>query len=176
MDVFWRQGYGGASVQDLLDGMKINRGSLYDTFGDKRTLFVEALGHYRNKVVAQFVALLDADGSPRANIRRALEDIAGRSGGRECKGCMLTNSAVEAAPHDAAIAKAVRETLGVIEQAFARALARAAECGELNAAEDHRVLARFLVGAMQGLVVLGKTRMDRATMGDVIRVTLSALD
>jgi len=34
MDTFWTKGYGASSVQDLLDAMGINRGSMYDTFGD----------------------------------------------------------------------------------------------------------------------------------------------
>ena len=45
MDVFWTKGYEATSVQDLLDHMGINRGSMYDTFGDKHALFVEAVGH-----------------------------------------------------------------------------------------------------------------------------------
>lgn len=176
MEVFWRRGYEAASVQNLLDGMRINRGSMYDTFGDKRALFVEALGHYRRKIVAQFEGMLDAEGSPRDNIKRALEHIAQNAGGNACKGCMLTNSAVEAAPHDADVAKAVREALDVIENAFKRTLDRAAAFGELPTSKNRTALARFLMSAMQGLVVLSKTRMPRPVIDDVIAVTLAALE
>ena len=43
---FWAKGYEATSVQDLVDCMGINRGSLYDTFGDKHKLFLEALDRY----------------------------------------------------------------------------------------------------------------------------------
>ena len=46
MAVFWRRGYEGTSVRDLVEHMGINRGSLYDTFGDKRTLFLAAVDRY----------------------------------------------------------------------------------------------------------------------------------
>ena len=42
MEAFWAKGYEGTSVSDLLEAMGIHRGSMYDTFGDKRSLFLEA--------------------------------------------------------------------------------------------------------------------------------------
>jgi TetR/AcrR family transcriptional regulator, transcriptional repressor for nem operon len=176
MEVFWKRGYEAASVQSLVDGMKINRGSLYVTFGDKRSLFLEAIDHYQKAVVTDFIALLDADGSPRVNIRTALEHVAQLGGGRLCRGCMLTNTAVEEAPHDAEIARAVRDALGAIERAFARAIERGVAAGEIAPTKNRRALARFLLAAMQGLVVMGKARMNRSTLADVINETLSTLD
>jgi len=43
MEVFWTRGYEGASIQALVEHMGINRQSIYDTFGDKHTLFLQAL-------------------------------------------------------------------------------------------------------------------------------------
>ena len=42
MQVFWHKGYEATSMEDLLSAMDLNRGSLYDTFGDKRQLFSES--------------------------------------------------------------------------------------------------------------------------------------
>ena len=75
MEVFWHKGYEGTSVQDLLEGMGINRGSMYDTFGDKRTLFLKAVEYYRSHVVSRLVAKLAVPGSPLGNIRRTLSDV-----------------------------------------------------------------------------------------------------
>ena len=46
IEVFWAHGYEATSIQELVDSMGINRGSLYDTFGDKHRLFLEALDRY----------------------------------------------------------------------------------------------------------------------------------
>lgn len=46
MRLFWTQGYEKTSMQDLVDNMGINRKSIYDTFGDKHTLFLKALARY----------------------------------------------------------------------------------------------------------------------------------
>jgi TetR/AcrR family transcriptional repressor of nem operon len=42
MEVFWTRGYEGASIQDLVKHMGINRQSIYDTFGDKHPWIVIA--------------------------------------------------------------------------------------------------------------------------------------
>lgn len=48
VQLFWRRGYGATSMRDLLDGMGIGRGSFYDTFGDKHTLFLAALDRFEH--------------------------------------------------------------------------------------------------------------------------------
>ncbi|MBK6426479.1 MAG: helix-turn-helix transcriptional regulator [Blastocatellia bacterium] len=43
IEAFWCKGYEATSIQDLVDEMGINRGSLYATFGDKHALFLAAI-------------------------------------------------------------------------------------------------------------------------------------
>jgi TetR/AcrR family transcriptional repressor of nem operon len=49
MKLFWEKGYNATSAQDLVDGLGISRSSLYDTYGDKHSLFVTALKRYRKE-------------------------------------------------------------------------------------------------------------------------------
>jgi len=49
MVLFWRQGYEATSLSDLLGEMGIGRQSLYNAFGDKQALFIEAARHYGDK-------------------------------------------------------------------------------------------------------------------------------
>jgi TetR/AcrR family transcriptional repressor of nem operon len=51
MEVFWARGYEAASLSKLLELMGIGKKSLYDTFGNKRSLFLKALDHYTLTVV-----------------------------------------------------------------------------------------------------------------------------
>lgn len=46
MRVFWEKGYEGTSLDDLTSAMRINRSSLYATFGDKEALFRRVIEHY----------------------------------------------------------------------------------------------------------------------------------
>ena len=56
----WAKGFEAASTDNLLAAMKIGRQSLYDTFGDKRRLYLEALGRYQAVNLANQLAQLDA--------------------------------------------------------------------------------------------------------------------
>ena len=66
MQVFWERGYEATSVQDLVQGMGINRFSLYSTFGGKHQLFVTALERYRDTIVADLLARIIHEGETRS--------------------------------------------------------------------------------------------------------------
>ena len=46
MNCFWAQGFESTSVRDLAEEMGITGASLYNAFGDKRSLYRRALAHY----------------------------------------------------------------------------------------------------------------------------------
>jgi TetR/AcrR family transcriptional repressor of nem operon len=173
MEVFWSQGYEATSVQDLLDAMGINRASMYATFGDKHALFVAAIDHYGRTETAKLEEAL-AGRPVLGTIRRILQQV-GDSGGRPCRGCLATNTIVELAPHDPEVAEAACCLLRRIEKAFARALERAVDEGELPRRANTRALARFLTSTFQGLVVMRKASASRASIKDTVDVALSAL-
>jgi len=62
MRLFWAHGYEATSMQDLVDGMGINRGSIYSTYGDKRQLFLAALNRYDVECRKSLLESLDQHG------------------------------------------------------------------------------------------------------------------
>ena len=175
MQLFWTKGYEAASVRDLLAAMGINRGSMYDTFGDKRSLFLESIRHYCENVAGPAIASLNAAGSPRANIERTLREFAERAASSGCRGCLVTNTTVEVASHDPGVAKAMKSALLSVEEAFRQVLERAVELNEVPANANTRTLARFLVNTLQGLVVTAKAKLGKQTRDDVIEVAIVAI-
>ena len=176
MNLFWCHGYEATSIQDLVEGMGINRSSLYGTFGDKHALYLAALERYQAIVGAQFLTILEQPGSAKAAIRRVFESVVEESLADGLhRGCLMTNSAVERAPHDADIAARIAANVDGTEAAFYRALSRAQAAGEIDSG-DPRARARFLVNALHGLRVMAKATADRAVLEDVAAVTLSVLD
>jgi TetR/AcrR family transcriptional repressor of nem operon len=176
MHVFWNRGYESASVQDLLDGMGINRGSMYAAFGNKRALFLAALTFYQEQVVRQMLDVLAGPGSPQANIRKLLTQIAKNSQAGACRGCLLTNTTVADAPHDRLIASRARDALAAIEHGLVDALKRGVEAGQIAPRKNVQALARFYVGVLQALVVLGKARVGEPALRDVIDVAMCVIE
>ena len=175
--VFWRRGYQATSVQDLVDATGLNRGSLYDTFGDKHGLFLEVVDYYRSTVTARRLAQLEEPGPLRNKITTFFSEVVEFSVGEgRLLGCLMTNSAVELAPHDRDTCLAVAANMGAMEAAFRRVLTRAKKNGELAADKSPVDLARFLTATANGLRVMAKVTPDRATLSSVVRVALQALD
>ena len=65
IDKFWRNGYEATSVRDLADEMKIAGASLYNAFGDKRTLYARALNRYLDQSFRERIHRLEPNHPPR---------------------------------------------------------------------------------------------------------------
>ena len=175
MELFWRNGYEATSLAALIQEMGIGRQSLYNTFGDKYSLFIEAVKHYIDSNGQHLLITLQAPGSPVGNIRKALEQVTESLINGECRGCLVTNSIVELAPHDEEVRKIVQSMVYRVEKAIQAALDRAVEEGEVAADMDTRAVARFLNSTVHGLVVMGKASASRQVLNDVVKVALTAL-
>lgn len=176
MDIFWCGGYEATSLQDLLSGLGIGRGSFYDTFGSKRELYLRALDRYRERNAQALMVLLDEPGPVKPALRRMLTALAEDAlGDPERRGCFMVNSAIELSSSDPEVARRAVETFRRIERALAVALRRAQAEGEIAADRDPTALARFLVTTIQGLRVMGKANPDRALLEDAIDTALSIL-
>ena len=175
MGLFWRNGYEATGLTALTNEMGIGRQSLYNAFGDKHSLFVEAIKHYASRNSQPLIGILHAPGSGVANIRKALEAVVAFTTSGDCCGCLVTNSIVELAPHDDEVAKVVRSALNRVEKAFQDAVNRAVESGEISADTDTRAVARFLNNTLHGMVVMGKASASKAALKDVVEIALSKL-
>lgn len=179
MEIFWRQGYQGTSVQDLVQQMGINRGSLYGTFADKHALFLAAIEHYDRTVITLVVKQLHAtpQASPRQQIIDYIMGVALKAANpTKREGCFLTNSAVEVREDDADAEKSVVDCMGRIEQALYDALLRAKRAGEIRNHKDMKALARYLTSSIQGLQVMGKVQPDKRALLEVAEIIVSVLN
>jgi TetR/AcrR family transcriptional repressor of nem operon len=182
MELFWAQGYEATSVDDLVARLGIGRGSLYAAFGSKHALYLRALDRYRGEHMAGAFAALDDPGAPlRPTLRRLFDALVAAALGDPPRGdrprsCFMVNATTERAACDAEVAARVRENAAAMEATLERAVRRAQARGEVAADKDARALARFLVMAVQGLRVAGAATPSRAALGDMVRLTLGALD
>jgi TetR/AcrR family transcriptional regulator, transcriptional repressor for nem operon len=176
LEVFWNRGYCATSVQDLVDGMGINRQSIYDTFGDKHALYLLTLEHYIDEQAKLLISLLSQPGSVKNNLRQAFEDAANNLAcDKNRKGCMVVNSTIELAPHDKAIAELITKNFHLREDIFYQALERGKQQGEFNQT-DLRAIARFLNSSLQSLAISAKAGVNQAVLADIVNVILKILD
>ena len=177
MEAFWQRGYHATSVNDLLAEMKLNRGSLYGTFGDKKQLFLAALSEYERQGREEMREVLGRPGPARQTIREWIE-AAGRhcAGGAGQKGCLALKAAMEMAPQDADVANWVRRMTRAREQLIASVIQRGQAEGQINPKLDPRAAARYLLGALAGLGVMGVTAPPERKVREVVGLILRVLD
>lgn len=174
MGLFWKQGYEATSIEELVEGMGLGRGSIYDTFGDKHALFLAALMRYLTKYQGPFEALQQQtgplseilDGFFQATIEDLLSDPTRR-------GCFLVNASLEMAPHDPEVNKLVQAALQTIEEAFYRLLIKAQIAGDLSWTQEPHQYAHFLLGTLVSIRALARARQDRQVLQDVVKTALS---
>jgi TetR/AcrR family transcriptional repressor of nem operon len=177
MQLFWCKGFEATSVRDLLSEMGINRGSFYDTFGDKRSLFLAAIDRYNATFLSNLRTALGAPGSAKEAISNTIRDLAARAAvDAQRRGCLVTNSVVELAPHDSEAAGRAASCLEQMEAVFLDALVRAREQGELSERHEPEALARFLISSYQGMRVMSKIHKGQSSLGDIVHVVIASLD
>lgn len=176
IDLFWFKGYNGASMQDVVDSLGLSRSSIYDTFGDKHQLYISALEQYRKQAAGGLINMVKQSISPIQTIQQLLEMLSNDSLNTVCnKGCFMTNSTIELAPHDPEIHKIVKDNMQDIEEAFYNLVKKGQDLGEITNQNDARALAHFLFNTISGIRVAAKSGADKAVYQDIIHVTLSVL-
>jgi TetR/AcrR family transcriptional repressor of nem operon len=178
MQVFWRRGYAGTSMQDLIDGTGLARSSLYNAFESKHGLYEHALRRYHELTVSN-IELLSEPGPVKALVRQLMMRIVeDELGDADQRGCLAANATLELAGQDEVVAEIVSQNFLRLEKALERALVRAQESGEIDAHNSPRAVARFVVATIQGLRVLskGSSRQGRRQrLLDVVNVAIDAI-
>jgi TetR/AcrR family transcriptional regulator, transcriptional repressor for nem operon len=176
MEVFWARGYQAASLSELLQRMRIGRKSMYDTFGNKRSLFLKALEHYAQTMILSIRNRLSAPGSPLNNLKRLLRDLQKEHGVPGSKGCMLGTNIADFDTADKEMASVLRNYLREVEDAFYGAVVAAQKSGEFRGAIDARALARMLLCMTQGMALVGRVLENETILRGTIQAAVSLLE
>jgi len=176
MQLFWAKGYAATGLAELQEQMGIGRKSLYDTFGNKRQLFIKALQLYSDNVIRQNFGELYREGSPLGNVRRVMRSLQQRHSVPDSKGCLLGVSMAQFRTNDAEMANVLRHHIKRIEEAFYKAFKRAQDVGELDGNTNIRDLARLYLGIAQGLALIGRVQDAPAVPQSIVNAALATLE
>lgn len=175
MAVFWQKGYKGTSMKDLVEHMGLQPGSIYNSFGDKRSLFIEAVRTYGDTITTRMINILYSDSPHIANIEKFFNNLISTPSEKKSLGCLLSNTVVELAPHDREIADVVNGIMNRIEEAFRYCLERAVINKELPEDTDIGALSLYLATCTHGLIVTGKSSPDQERMKAIVEIIMTKL-
>jgi TetR/AcrR family transcriptional repressor of nem operon len=134
MEIFWLQGYESTSMTDLLAATGLHKGSLYQAFGDKHSLFIQSLRRYMDRFRQDMEVEMDVADSGL----QALRAIMNVSIGMGCHGtdgnagCLALNTLADKGTEDPEILAVLQEGYGKRMQMIVNAVARAQAEGSLR--------------------------------------------
>ncbi|MBF6127296.1 TetR/AcrR family transcriptional regulator [Nocardia brasiliensis] len=173
MRAFWIAGYEATSTQALCEATGLGRSSIYNTFTSKRDLFERALRRYMTTKNATTFELLDSDLDAKAKMRALLWQVVDAPEA-DPLGCLVVNSMVELAPHDAEVAATLREDQRRRLAALRDALESGRRAGEIDNSKSADQLAHFMNATIAGMRVAARGGASRDALAAIATTALDA--
>jgi TetR/AcrR family transcriptional repressor of nem operon len=165
--LFSQQGFAATSTDDLMRVMEVGRQSMYDTFGDKRALFLKALELYVTESVHSINVELERPGSALAAVQNALVAFAQRKDLSSAEGCMGLNAISEFGQRDADVTRISRDAAHVLRQTLMHVLTRAKKQGEISSDANLDSMADFFESTLAGIKMAAKAGKSRLALRNI---------
>jgi len=175
MELFWQQGYEKTSLNDLVEHMGIHRRSLYDTFGDKHTLFLKAIDCFGEFIKARLKFEISRAETAKQAIQFIFDFMIEESGNRTL-GCLFVNSATELAPRDKEVEEKTKEAFTQLEHLLADIIRTGQQAGEFRCDYDAEILAENLHNTLLGIRVLVRTSTGKEKLQRIAEFSLAILN
>lgn len=173
-NLFWKKGYNATSMNDLVDTMKINRSSIYLTYGNKHDLFVKSLGNYMQMKDKQYREAAAKNNDPLQAVKNIVISV--YNAAIRDNNCLFTNSVFELAGSDTEVGKLIKhQTQGAVSL-FESLLQQAKENGTYTSGKAPAEMALFLVS---GLVSIYNTQIifsDKKLTKQTAEILIASVD
>src|ERR1700680_2337417 len=170
ISIFSQKGFAATSTDELMRAMEVGRQSMYDTFGDKRALFLKALEVYVSENVRAINVELRAPGAPVVAIRSALVHFSERKDLSSTDGCMGINAICEFGMRDDDVTRIIRRAANAQRHTLMDTLRRAQIEGELDGRTAIESLADFFESTLAGIRIAAKGGKTRPALRRIAEV------
>lgn len=174
MLVFWRHGYSGTSLADLVEATGLGRQSLYNTFGDKNALFTAVLQHYQTRFADSARDLAEPTAGLK-ELKRFMLGVIAQQRTHQCGACMIVKTAFDFQLRDEAIQAVVSRAAQGTRKVFADLVRRAQARGEVDPERDPTTLANYLFSTFNGLSSLAQTGAEDTEIKQALDLALEAI-
>lgn len=174
LELFRSRGFNQTSFADLTSELGVSRQSLYDTYGNKETLYHTALARYRDRTLDAVRRKLE-DPAP---VRQVFQSLFDRIIDGQCEngahGCLMVNTMIEVSRQDPDAKALALEHAREMERIFSARISLAQRQGEIGRDKDPAALARYFYHSMLGLAVAARAFAEKDSLKETVRLSLSA--
>ena len=173
LKVFWKKGYSGTSMSDLVSAMAINAPSLYDTYGDKHKLFMASLNSYLGSQLDWMRSLSEQTIPVKEIIGTLLKAlVADTLNDPERKGCFMVNTVTELANQDEQVLKVAIQNEKDVRSILAALIVKGQQSGEISTAHNAEILAMYLFTTIMGVRVVASTNFDKKFLDSTLEFAI----
>jgi len=171
--LFWSNGYEATSIRDLSTCMGIGMPSLYNTFGDKQTLFAEAVQVYEREYGGFIEAALSEEPTATAAAIRILTEAPRRYTRRGLPhGCLIVSG--DGGTNDETVRQALQRVRDHKTAQVSEKIEGDIATGALPADTDAAGLAGFTMAVLDGLAQRARNGGTRAELTGIANVAIGA--
>ncbi len=175
IEVFADHGYEGASTETLLKAMGLNRQSLYDTYGSKRQLYLEALQRYNRENAEQIAHDIAAGPTPLDGLERALVAFVERTVQRPAPSCLGVSAICEFGLRDADVLAAGAASHTLLRDAVSEAIEQAKAAGQVRADSEIGTAADLFLATLTGLKMSARGGLSPERLRKMAHLAIRAL-
>lgn len=143
-NLFWEKGYHATSMHDIVDVMKLNRSSIYDTYGNKHDLFLKCLSNYAEFKENQYTKAASIEGRGIEVLEYIIRDVVDQTL-TDNKACLIVNTIFEIGSSDDSVKKLLLNTGASLYQILEQSIVQALEDGDIKSTSKPAVISRYIL-------------------------------
>lgn len=174
--IFHQKGYNGTSIDEILKATGLSRSSLYDSFKDKHTLYLQALEFYKTAEKNGYDTVDQKKLNGLEKIEYLFKEVVNHLVNHpDDNGCLMVNAAAEMSKRCEKTAQVICNNKESVQELFTTWLTDAQESKAIKLSKPPKSYSPFLFNALCGLKVLSQSGASRAELNNVVKVTMDAL-
>jgi len=174
-EVFWKAGYAGTSLDDLVEATGMNRPSLYAAFGDKRDLYLKTLEHYRDESRALARAALADDPPLRVLLKRFYDKALELYLADGPRGCYSIGTAATVAAVDDGVRAFLADSMRTTDSFLTHQIGKARERGELTPGADPAALGYLATATLHTLAIRARAGLPRKELNALVDAAIEVI-
>src|ERR1043165_8631088 len=169
---FWKAGYAGTSLDDLVAATGMNRPSLYAAFGDKREIYLKTLDYYTEESRALARGALADDPPLPVFLKRFYDKALDLYYGDGPRGCYTVGTAATVAAVDDDVRRFLAERVRNADDFLKKQIEKGSERGEIARDADPAALAYLATGTLHTLAVRSRAGMPRKELDALAKAAI----
>lgn len=174
--IFKQNGYNGTSIDEILKATGLSRSSLYDSFKDKHSLYLQSLDFYKAQENKAYDQVDEKNLNGLQKIEMLFKEVVNHLVNHpEDNGCLMVNAAAEMSKRCDKTAQVICNNKDNVQDLFGTWLADAQTKKAITLTKPAKSYGPFLFNALCGLKVLSQSGATKSELNNVVKVTMDAL-